>query len=131
MFDCNFFPDTKLCVFTGRGDIAVAQIKTVASQLFDDPAWEPGWDILYDFRGATISGLDYQRMRSAVFRDKSFNGRVKGARVVFVADTDLTYGLMRMWQTMSADRPIEIRVFRRIKDALQFLGVQDPAAIGC
>ena len=131
MFVYHVYPDFRLCVFTGRGVLTADQIKAVSGQMLQDPEWETGWNILFDLRTAVLSDLDYQRMRTAVAKDRSFNGRVAGAKFVIVADDDLTYGLMRMWQSMSEDRPIEIRIFRRIEDALQALGVDDPGAVGC
>ncbi len=49
---------------------------------------------------------------------------VSGSRQALVADNNLTYGMCRMYEILSASRPSKIEVFRDIRSALAWLGLK-------
>ena len=44
-------------------------------------------------------------------------------KTAFVADSDVIYGLSRMFEMLRHDSPEEIRVFRNIDEAKRWLGI--------
>ncbi|MBN2391651.1 MAG: hypothetical protein JXR84_13080 [Anaerolineae bacterium] len=129
MFSYEIFPDYRLCVFTGREQVDVEQIKTASRQMLADERWMLGYNVLYDLRTCSLIDFSYDEIRFGVTKDSSFNDRVEGAKVAIVADRAVTYGFMRMWQILSEHRPLEIKVFREIAEALDFLGVDESIAL--
>jgi len=47
--------------------------------------------------------------------------QLRGYRLAMVADSDLVFGMFRMWDMQRADLDYEVRVFRDYDDALAWL----------
>jgi tetrahydromethanopterin S-methyltransferase subunit E len=45
------------------------------------------------------------------------------SRVAMVATTDVHYGLSRMYQAFRSDSPLDLRVFRDMREARTWLGL--------
>ncbi len=59
-----------------------------------------------------------RRTRSAV--DDKIEG---GSRMALVANTALSFGLSRMYETLRDTSPVEVEVFRSVSDAVGWLGL--------
>ena len=80
---------------------------------------------LWDFTKADISKIttsDYQEIAKAAGKYAHLR---KGGRTAFVLPKDISYGLGRMFETFAEieNIPYEIRSFRGINDAREWLGV--------
>lgn len=122
--------DARLCVFTGRGDVTVEDITGATRAAISDERWESCRRILYDYRNAILTDLDYDRLRIGVNRDRSYDQIVSGRSLAVVADEDSAYGLMRIWKALSEGRPLQIEIFRTLEEALDFLEIEDAGAAG-
>lgn len=130
MVEYRMDEDARLCVFTGRGDVTVEDITGARRAAISDERWESCRRILYDYRHAILTDLDYGRLRVGAERDRSYDRVVAGRSIAVVADEDSAYGLMRIWKTLSEGRPLHIEIFRTLKEALDFLGIEDAEAAG-
>ncbi len=83
------------------------------------PDFDPSYRQLADRRG--VSKFD---VTSSTMREHSrFNPWNEESRRALVADQDEVYGMMRMFE-MLMDRELgEIRVFRKMSEALDWLGL--------
>jgi len=62
---------------------------------------------------------DGQRRLAEVVATKA--SKLRGGRVAMVASTDLTYGMFRMWEVQRGDIDYEVRVFRDIEEARDWI----------
>lgn len=81
----------------------------------------PGTDLCMDFRGWDARCLTPEQ----VGRYRSLNDRIAhllpGSRTAIVVDSDLAYGLGRMYEVVGAGERFEVRVFREARDAMAWL----------
>ena len=87
--------------------------------LRDQPDFDPDFDQLWDFRPVADCRLSPETLRrTALFP-------VFGAcsRQAFVTDNNLTYGMCRMFEILSAGHSLRIEVFRDMRAATDWLGL--------
>lgn len=130
MIDYRIVEGENICVFTGRGDVHVDDIKRTEKTAMSDERWQDCRRILHDYRGAVLTGLDFGTLHAGAARDRTYDATMSGWSLAVVASEDSAYGLMRMWKTMSEGRPVKVDVFRTLDEALVFLGVEDASTIG-
>lgn len=51
----------------------------------------------------------------------SIDTLIGSGRCAVVATRDFVFGMNRMWELFSADRPQQIKVFRKVKEAVSWL----------
>jgi hypothetical protein len=51
-----------------------------------------------------------------------------GARRAVVVTNDVVFGMARMYQILTDESPDELRIFRKVDDALQWLWIADAKA---
>ena len=87
--------------------------------LRDLPDFDPDFDQLLDFRPVADCRLSPQTLRLTALHP------VFGAcsRQAFVTDNNLTYGMCRMYEILSAGHSQRIEVFRDMRAAAEWLGL--------
>lgn len=97
------------------GDI-VAHARRVAT----DPGILAGARALVDFGGVEEVGVTAEGIRrvAEIFRMNAY-----APTTAFVANTDVAYGLSRMFEFQRDGAPAEIRTFRDFDEAKQWLGL--------
>jgi hypothetical protein len=113
-----------LTIVTGTGPLTADELIDWVQQYY---AGEVTRFILWDLTKATLSAISFEEVEAHA---KSFNrltGPRQGGRSAFVFDSDLEYGLGRMYQALSEieNVPIEFQTFRDIDEARQWLGLDD------
>ena len=82
---------------------------------------------LYDFRAITGSEVDAAQVRQLVAIGKGrAHERRPGSKTAALAPDDNEYGLSRMYAMLGEleGLPWEVRVFRRVEEAYEWLGVE-------
>jgi hypothetical protein len=112
-----------LTVFTVSGDVKADEILSALKAFWEG---EVTLNVLWDARGA--SGIDLESFHMEAFADFSshYGDRLKdrqGGRSAIVSPTDLEFGLSRIVEISQSlrDSPFEIKVFRSIDDAKEWL----------
>lgn len=82
-----------------------------------------GYSQLFDFRGATMdmSAEETRRIVPLIARLREEHGQ---ARTAFIADTDVSFGMARMYATLAADSDSGFMVYRTIEEGTAWLGWQ-------
>ena len=130
MYTYRVYPDQKLYVLIGRGEISTEEIAHTAKRLLAEVGLEAGWSFLYDLRGARIKELKYPVVLETVKKNRKYHELIAGGRAAAVTDQDVTYGTLRMWQAVEHDRPQEFCVFRSMDEALDYLQLKAVPGLG-
>jgi len=123
MYSYRIHPEKRLCVFTGRGESRVEEFRTVSRAFLADVSRQPGWDMLFDLRGARIARWSLDRAQRAAELSRPFYSHIQGGRCAVVADEDVPFGNLRQFEALASDRPQEQRVFRNVDEACRSLGI--------
>jgi hypothetical protein len=100
------------------GIVTEAELLEMYDQLRQDPRFDPEYDQLADLIGVETVDIGGGTLRRLA-RMQVFGGR---SRRAFVADRDVNYGLLRMFQAHSELNGQQIRVFRDLDRAEHWLG---------
>jgi len=109
---------------TASGDLTAEEAAGYLGKLLDQLT--APMNGLIDLREVAGVELDANAVGDLAHLTSSFEERVAGARVALVASRDLVFGMARMYQSLRADAPYEIGVFRDMDEARFWLGL-DPA----
>ena len=94
--------------------------QTILNSLSDSNCPAEPFMLLDISRSTSINNRSNQQIQSITQLIISLKGRI-GNKIALVALKDLPYGLMRMSSVGSEDRGFESKVFRDIKQAIQWL----------
>ncbi len=105
-------------VFTKGESVLTGQdILTHLQRLRENPDFDPSYDQLVDFQDVIEIPISRGEMETISMRHV-FNGR--GA---VVAEEDIGFGMMRMYEVLSKFEPDQFKVFRDMAKARRWLGL--------
>ena len=95
-----------------------------------DPAYELGTNELADVRQAQALDVSAATLRKvdALHRER-YAGSDAGFRTAILTRKDQPYGIARMYQVFSDEGPENVKIFREMEEALEWLGI-DRDALG-
>ena len=105
------------------GTTTDADVSAHQKALSADPAFEPGFSQLLDFRGVTSVRLTAAGVR-AVAEAKNFGA---GSRRAIVVASNVAYGMARMFEILRDPEPDTVEVFRDLAEARRWLGLDGEA----
>ncbi len=94
-------------------------------RLLNDPALPRPYLELYDTRRLESTDLKTEDIRRMTLGNPRVVEAMQGARVAVVAESDLSYGLGRIFQTFAEKAGFQVWVTKDYREALRFLN-QDP-----
>ena len=102
-----------------QGDITPSEVFRQRSVARDDPNFEPSLAELVDLRGGRLSCLSAYELRNL----SASTIYAAGVRRALVTDSDLEFGVSRMYGMFVERHGHDVRVFRSIEKACEWLGV--------
>ena len=109
-------------VTTWEGDVTLAENRNFIEALGADPDFDPSLDQLSDARSVTTA-VPSDRLADLA-RSQVFGS---GSRRAIVVDSDLVFGVSRMYQAYTGQGGPEVRVFRDLEEANSWLDHGDDA----
>ncbi|MBI3449325.1 MAG: hypothetical protein HY049_10475 [Acidobacteria bacterium] len=106
----------------GWGVLTDVEILAHARALRADPRFDPSLRQVADFRGLTEIRVTSRGVRLTA----EINPFRTDARRAFIAPTDEAFGLLRMFSLYADASPAQVRIFRELGPALEWIGL-DPA----
>lgn len=111
--------DRGVVITTLQGRVTDRDLADHQRQVRADPAFHPGLDQLVDGRAITEVRVTSGGVRAVAVSDYF----AEGTRRALVMDSDVAYGMARMFEMLRASGPEEVRVFRTIGEAQVWLAL--------
>ena len=89
-------------------------------------AFGPPWREVVDGRDVTDMAVTPEGQARLAAFVASHADEMRGGRVAMVATSPVTYGMFRMWEMSRASLPYDVRVFREIGPAVDWVCAGDP-----
>ena len=123
---CDYTIDLARSLVLSRGWAVVTDREFLAHAraLTADPRFARNFHQLIDLRDVTNVQFTAASIREAV----RLNPFGAGARRAVVVTNDVVFGMARMYQILADESPDELQIFRKMDDALQWLGIADAKA---
>jgi len=123
IYELFFDEDRKCFEIKASGKASVEGFLALDTELVEHHKWKPGTNVLYDLRDSDFRDLSRLDVERRARYTQSLGEKIGKARLACVMNQNLDYGIARMWEiiTMMGDVPFEIRVFRSIAEAVEWL----------
>lgn len=122
--DFRFDEDTERLIVTVTGEPTLEDYREVMRAITTSDRFPADADTIWDLRSVDPGVLSEDLLRSIVSARKGFPSR-RASRVAHVADSDLGYGMLRMYEALSevseSALPQRLAVFRTFEEAEAWL----------
>jgi hypothetical protein len=117
--------DLGMVVTSWKGFASNGEMHTSHRNLYAHPSWRPGMDELVDLREADLSGITREGMQGlAEIVARAVGGNGNGIRTAILAESDLVFGMARLYGGHQSEDVGDVQVFRSAQDALAWLGLE-------
>jgi hypothetical protein len=110
-----------LVLSRGWGVVTDRELLAHVRALTADPRFAPHFHQLADLRDVT----DFEVTASTIREMAKLNRFGAGARRALVITSDEVFGMVRMYQLLTDESPDELKIFRKMDDALRWLWIAD------
>ena len=119
-------PQRRLVHARTPATVTLREILEYERRVVENPAFDPTYAELFDTSGTTTMTVSFEDVDNLVEFERSHGRYVGKRKCAFVAPTDINYGTVKMYISMEDTSPMETRVFREMRDALDWLGISGP-----
>ena len=120
----SFDTDANLLIVVLRGPVSDEDLLKYARHITEDPSISAGHNELIDLREVETGGeVTSPVLRRIASMFSEIDRTPEQTRVAMVANSDVAYGLSRMYQAFRSESPLDLRVFREVSEARSWLGL--------
>ena len=118
--DLRIDRDAGILYTTIRGEVTVDEIVDAFNKLFQSPDFRPGLSGLADLRESRITSSlsNVRRLAELMIENRD---RIGPSRTAIVVDSDIDYGMARMFEVFAEQSMAETQVFKDIDQAMIWL----------
>lgn len=121
--------DIGLLVIKYAGETTIEELAELIATIIKDPDYSRSLNVLSDMRELN-SSYSYQQMQAVVDKFPDPGEMVGKTRSAVLVAKDLTYGMGRVWGSITENRTVaQAQVFRGLEEALEWLGLHEDAEI--
>jgi len=106
-----------LAVIRITGNLLLGEVTRHAMAFVERPDVVPGMPAIFDLREADFSSFGATDSRSLAEVNRRLATRRGSARVAFLVQSDLGYGVLRMHEVLGQSPNLQVRVFRDLMEA--------------
>lgn len=115
--DISIDRDRNIAMVRITGRLNVGEVGRQAAAFVDRPDFTPGLPAIFDLRGADFASFGAVGSRAVAEVNRGLAARRGAARVAFVVDNDLGFGVLRMHEVLGQSSNLQVRVFRDLAEA--------------
>lgn len=114
--------EKNLIVHTITDSMDLAIIVDTISRTLKDPKYQPGMNAVWHFHDVSKVNLtSTDLMFVSEYASRNIDKDGKPYKLALVAEDDLPYGLSRVYEAWSSERPVTISNFRVLDEALEWI----------
>ena len=114
--------ERKLAQISAFGRVDILELREIFFETVRHEDWQAGFNMLCDYRKIeefAVTSKDIDDMTE--WQQASIDSLIGSGRCAVVASRDFVFGMNRMWELLSADRSQQIKVFRKLREAVSWL----------
>ena len=113
----KILPENNLVVVHYTGVLTLEDISSVRKEGASDPDFSPDYHVIDDITGVTSTKINFDDLSH--ISGKSVAS--KGVKRALVAETELQFGMARMYQTLSESHGQKFQIFRGYDAAFEWI----------
>ncbi len=116
--------DSGIVHTTFEGYVSLTEIMDNITSLINRPDFVPGLKGISDLRYCSIDlhSADIKKIADLII---TYSARIGPSKTAVVVSHDAVYGMTRMFQVFVDNTSLDIAIFRDLKKALQWLGIDN------
>ncbi|MGR8949693.1 MAG: hypothetical protein ACU84Q_16750 [Gammaproteobacteria bacterium] len=114
--DIEIDEDIGIIRVTPRRPVTVDDACAAIKEIIDIPGFCPGLPSVWDLRQTELMHINADDIKVISKQANTFKDERGEARIAFIVNSDLAYGLGRMFEMINATSHIDARVFRRYEE---------------
>lgn len=103
--------DKKALYVTLSGQVSIEEFSKTIIDVAESTSFSPDIRTLVDIRELDFSGINSDFLKELITLEKQ-NSKRLNTKVAYIADTDMNYGMSRMYQVLSEELPKASMIFR-------------------
>ena len=127
MIEFSVDPDTQVRVAKFTGTVDDDELLSTYRRLRSSPDYDASANVLVDLSDVERLDVSPQALGELVATLRPMERNLAGRRRAIVAASDAVYGMARMYEIMRSDSPEDIRVFRDLMAAREWLATGESA----
>lgn len=124
-FTCTVDEKSHLGVAHVSGAVDIDQLLQIMQTLIEDPAWKPGFDVLWDGLRITELVVSKAELEQVAELSRKLTSRLGPGKTAFLVSEDKEQGITRMMNELAQIEGRERRVFATLAAAKVWLGTSD------
>lgn len=102
------------------GKVTLDDFKNALNQALENTEFPVDTNTLVDFRGCDFNNITADTFRQLILmqKQKAIQSKVK---IAYIADKDFKFGMVRMYEILSSDLPLNKRVFKEFSEGERWL----------
>jgi hypothetical protein len=112
----------RLATGTLSGSVSGAEMAYALRTVYQDVAWQPGFDTLWECSGITQLLLERNDLATLVGLHREFIGRAGSGLEIIVVTRSLDHVMAKVYAVMMRSQARRVRVCRSVAEAAEFLG---------
>jgi hypothetical protein len=121
----SFLEEWKLVLVRMSESVTFGQMTDYLKTLSRDSRYQPPMNKLVDFRKCENYALTREEAEKFAILNRELSHIFANEKCAIIAPGDLEYGMSRVHEMYTSGSGMDINVFRRLSDALDWLGI-DP-----
>ena len=105
-----------------HGRVSAEELLESIEAVVNDPDFHPGMKSLNDLRGV-IHTTDKEYVMKIAEAMMGHADKLASAKVAVVVSADVVFGMMRMLQSYISDSPLDVKVFKDLEEAKDWLAL--------
>ena len=120
----EFREKLKLVIVHIADTVTFEQVVAHLKSLSEDPRYRPPMNKLVDFRKCRKYDLTREQAEKFATLNRELSDFFLNEKCAIVAPGDLEYGMSRVHEMYTSGSGLDIQVFRKMPDALDWLGIE-------
>lgn len=123
---CKFKPEARLIIFVHVGSITDEELLLSYKTFLDDIRFDKSFNLLVDLRQTDSSKRSAAVLsKMANFVRKQYTDINMQPKIAVIAPSNLSFGLARMFESLSYNVPFDFEIFRAMDAAFDWLGISE------
>lgn len=115
--------DKRLRTHKVSGKLDLTKLVSVLKELYESNNFDYEMDVMWDLRDADLASFTFDKIEQLRDYVTGHWGTKGKSRAALLVNSDLDYGLSRMYEMLSNGKTkSKIRAFRNLDDAMKWLG---------
>jgi hypothetical protein len=117
----EYIASKHILIGTFDGELTIEMVQSAFKEIVSSSEYPPDISTIWDIRKLDLTSVDRQLMDKIIYFRQGINSIRGAAKIALVADSELSFGLGRMYEGLSGSLAQEMSIFKSMEEAEKWL----------